>query len=132
MMIFQRRTLTPESAVAASFEPIENVYRPTIVFDSSTAAITIITMKIEHAEREADARDDRQVHDRLELGGVVEVDRLGARDDQREPAAMSIMPRVAMNGGMPSTDTLTPLTSPMSPPKRMVAATPAQAASPSR
>ena len=43
---------------------------------------------------------------------------------------MSIMPSVAMNGGMPSTETLTPLTSPISPPNRIVPATPAQSGQP--
>ena len=43
---------------------------------------------------------------------------------------MSIMPSVAMNGGMPSTEMFVPLTSPISPPNRIVASTPAHSGQP--
>ncbi len=43
---------------------------------------------------------------------------------------MSIMPSVAMNGGMPRIEMFVPLMSPMRPPKRIVAMTPAQSGHP--
>ena len=61
MMIFQRRTLMPESAVASSLQPIENVYRPMIVRFRMTAATIATSDEDEHRVREVDPGDDRPV-----------------------------------------------------------------------
>ena len=79
MMIFQLPTLTPDSAVAASLLPIENVYRPRMVLARITPATTISDDEDEHAEREPHARDHRVVHQELEVRVLLEVDRLACR-----------------------------------------------------